>query len=435
MRLNRAQTEERHHSRRRFLAGMAGTAGAVMLGGTACGSGSADKADPGRKAAWKFTAADGHWIQGVVDGGPTLYATAHHHDYPPGGSAYAIDAATGTARWTFRGETAAAEPLLVGDTLVYVGEGDPKSGLWYGLDAATGTERWRLPGLTARDTPPTVADGVVYATTPAVGGPAELCAFTAAEGRILWKLAVANSSVPAAATSGVLLRHAPDGRAIGVDLATGAIRWTAGGAQTSLQGQAFGYRDVFVASAWRQRENARDSIVALDALTGTVRWQTPPDLVVRTHRLIGDTVYYTTWSDVGALDAATGTKRWSRYIQGGVAGGASGLVTWATGPNALYVAAALGNAEVALHAFDTATGNARWHTTTAEHLIPLAPAVDAAAVYTTTVRNTVAALGPATGLPRWHLADGPPGITAPLLATPRMLCAAYQADLYAVPLP
>lgn len=418
-------------NRRGFLA----ATGALLLGTAACGAngGAASGSADGRKHAWKFTAVEGHWIWAAIHADGTLYATAYGEGQSTG-SAYAIDAATGTVKWTFRGNSSVDDPLLIGDALVYgTGWGEAKHGLWYGLDAATGAERWRLPGMTVNaTTPPIVADGIIYAATlPAYRQSAELWAFTAAEGRVLWKLPVEGVAVRTATTGGVLLHRNPGRKGIGIDMAKGTTRWTADDAGLSVYGEAFAYQDTFVVGANRTNDISPDGVVALDAATGKVRWQTPPELAVAELHLSGDTVYYLTKTDIGALDAATGARKWSTAAPTAASGD---IHNWATGHGAVYVASGTVNTQGVLTAFDVATGTQRWSVDTGVQDVPHGPTVDATSVYVETGGTGVTALDPATGEPRWHLADGPKTLTEPPLATPHMLYVSRLSEMYAIPL-
>ncbi|MGA4538579.1 PQQ-binding-like beta-propeller repeat protein [Uniformispora flossi] len=419
-----------HTNRRGFLAATA----ALILGTAACErtGGTASNAALGRKHVWKFTAVDGHWIGGVIHADGTLYATAYGEAQPTG-SAYAIDAATGAVKWTFRGKSSVGDPLVIGDALVYgTGWGEAKHGLWYGLDAATGAERWRLPGMTVEaTTSPVVVDGVIYsATLPAYRQDAELWAFTAAEGRVLWKLPVEGAAVRTAATGGVLLHRGPDRKGIGIDMAKGTVRWTADDVGLSVYGEAFAYQDTFVVGGSRTGDVASDGVVALDAATGRLRWQTPPELAVVELHLSGDTVYYLTKTDVGALDAATGARKWSTAAPTAASGD---IHHWATGHGAVYITSGTVKTEGVLTAFDTTTGKPRWTVESGVENVPHGPVVDATTVYVETGGTAVTGLDPATGKPRWHLADGPSTLTETPLVTPHMLYVSHLSEMYAIP--
>ncbi|WP_211265558.1 outer membrane protein assembly factor BamB family protein [Actinacidiphila oryziradicis] len=75
------------------------------------------------------------------------------------GKVYALDAVTGTERWTHTtGDAVDSSPAVVGGT-VYVGSNDH---MLYALDAVTGTERWTYATGGAVRSSPAVVGGTVY---------------------------------------------------------------------------------------------------------------------------------------------------------------------------------------------------------------------------------------------------------------------------------
>jgi len=168
------------------------------------------------------------------------------------GSVYAVDAATGTLQWTFatKGErrfTAPgihgaiprtelmpdpfdvflSSPTVVAGT-VYIGSGDRHV---YALDAATGTRRWSFPTGDVVHASPAVVDGVVY-----IGSwDRNLYAITAGSGKELWRYTTGNDTTiynqigiasSAAVAGGMVFVGGRDGRFHAVDAKTGAPRWT-----------------------------------------------------------------------------------------------------------------------------------------------------------------------------------------------------------------
>ena len=105
------------------------------------------------------------------------------------GNLYALDAATGEPRWTFRtGNVVHASPAFA-DGIVFVGSWD---GDFYAVDAKTGAEKWRFHGgqdpaihnQVGFQSSPAVVDGVVY-----VGcRDANLYAIDAATGKEKWRV-------------------------------------------------------------------------------------------------------------------------------------------------------------------------------------------------------------------------------------------------------
>ena len=80
------------------------------------------------------------------------------------GTLYALDAATGAKKWTYRTDSQMFSSPTVANGVVYVGS---SRGNVYALDAATGAKKWAYP-IGGMDSSPAVADGVVY--VGALGG-------------------------------------------------------------------------------------------------------------------------------------------------------------------------------------------------------------------------------------------------------------------------
>ena len=167
------------------------------------------------------------------------------------GNLYAVDAAAGTLRWSFatRGERRFTAPGIHGAIprtermpdpfdvflssptiaggLVYVGSGDQHV---YALDAATGTLRWSFATGDVVHASPAVAAGLVY-----IGSwDRNLYALDAATGRERWRYTTGNDTTiynqigiasSAAVADGLVLVGGRDGHFHAVDARTGALKW------------------------------------------------------------------------------------------------------------------------------------------------------------------------------------------------------------------
>lgn len=168
------------------------------------------------------------------------------------GNIYAVDAASGVKRWAFatRGErrfTAPgihgaiphtehmpdpydvylSSPTVVAGTL-YIGSGDQHI---YALDAATGTLRWSFATGDVVHASPAVVDGVVY-----IGSwDRNLYALDAGSGRERWHYTTGNDTTSynqigiassAAVVDGLVFVGGRDGHFHVVDAKTGELRWT-----------------------------------------------------------------------------------------------------------------------------------------------------------------------------------------------------------------
>jgi len=168
------------------------------------------------------------------------------------GNVYAVDAATGTSRWAFatNGErrfTAPgihgaiprtermpdpfdvflSSPAVVAGT-VYIGSGDQHV---YALDAATGTLKWSFLTGDVVHASPAVVDGVVF-----IGSwDRNVYALAASSGKELWRYTTGNDTTiynqigiasSAAVADGMVFVGGRDGHFHAVDAKTGAPRWT-----------------------------------------------------------------------------------------------------------------------------------------------------------------------------------------------------------------
>ena len=167
------------------------------------------------------------------------------------GSLYAVDAAAGTLRWSFatKGERRFTAPGIHGAIprtermpdpfdvflssptiaggVVYFGSGDQHV---YALDAATGTLRWSFATGDVVHAAPAVSAGLVY-----IGSwDRNLYALDAATGRERWRYTTGNDTTiynqigiasSAAVTNGVVFVGGRDGHFHAVDARTGALKW------------------------------------------------------------------------------------------------------------------------------------------------------------------------------------------------------------------
>ena len=167
------------------------------------------------------------------------------------GNVYAVEAATGALRWTFatKGERRFTAPGIHGAIprtermpdpfdvflsspavaagTVYIGSGDQHV---YALDAATGTLRWSFATGDVVHASPAVVDDVVY-----IGSwDRNLYALAAATGRELWRYTTGNDTTiynqigiasSATVADGIVFVGGRDGHFHAVDARTGTLRW------------------------------------------------------------------------------------------------------------------------------------------------------------------------------------------------------------------
>ena len=373
------------------------------------------------------------WSRLTEAGSPIELAVVRDVVYAAAGERlYALDAATGTARWSVRtGSDALAAPVPAGDTVyaalddgrvvalearsgrrrwsraagargrltvagrrVYVRGGDFAI---IALDAATGTTRWRFraAGPILNDDP-IVAGGVVYSGSDH----ATVYALDARSGRPRWRLRLPGERgrVPLAVAAGVVYATSRSGAVHALDAATGTTRW-----RTRLGPLAF---EPVVAAGTVYLGGAGRQTYALNASTGRERWtfRTPGDDITNAWRVTParDLVYLGgTDGRLHAVDTATGQERWS-----GVADVDAGI-TLAGGT------AYVGGGDGVLSAFDAVTGAVRWRVRTGGG-IDRAPITSGGLVYAGSANGILYALPMSGGAAR---ACGPPRL-GPCGSTP-----------------
>ena len=126
---------------------------------------------------WKYDIPRGSW--GGLKADPVLASGVLYIGFF-NGNMYALDAATGTLRWSFAAGDVIRWQARVAHTSVYFGSVDRHV---YVLDAATGRLRWRWETERPPRVGPVAADGLVYAGV----GQRHLYALGAATGALRWR--------------------------------------------------------------------------------------------------------------------------------------------------------------------------------------------------------------------------------------------------------
>lgn len=213
------------------------------------------------------------------------------------GTVVALDHASGAVLWTVTAAASVA-PARAGEVLVAADGGSA-----WALDAETGLARWRraLPSKAARAP---VATGAIVTFATDAG---DAVALAAGDGREIWRRPLGATASSLAARLDRVYAGLEDGRVVALDAATGAVAWTrrlpsAALAITPLDDRVFvGAGDRFLYSlktkkggvAWRWRTGgtvtavvaagpkriyfvSRDATLrALDRRHGDLRWQRP----------------------------------------------------------------------------------------------------------------------------------------------------------------
>lgn len=292
-----------------------------------------------------------------------------------------------TLAWKFKTKgRVISSPLVVGD-VVYVGSTD---GGMYAVNRKDGTQRWRFGTQGPINSSPAFHNGLVYFGS--VDG--KFYAVSADSGKVKWSFAT-----------------------------KGERRFTAPGIhggipRTERMPDPF---DVFMSSPAIANNivyfgSGDQSVYALDATTGSLKWSFPTGDVVHASPAVADgVVYIGSWDrNVYALDATTGKEKW-RYTTGndtliynqiGIASSAAVV------GNVVLV----GGRDGKFHAIDRATGKGKWICDNKGGWTIASPAVQNGVVYFPTSDGTrFKALDIETGAPKFDLQTKNVSFSSPAL--------------------
>jgi eukaryotic-like serine/threonine-protein kinase len=221
---------------------------------------------------------------------------------------YALDAATGSIRWTKRLGGPVLSSPVVAQGRVLVGA---NNGALYALDAASGRMLWKAwePGAQSAGAPhPSVANGVVY-----VSGGASINAYRATTGKLLWTVPLRGGEAPPAVGDGRVYVQSFLTGLYALDAATGAQLWSNSLPESITSAPTLAYGRLYVRSIDHE-------LYALDGQSGATVWKTtigdlsepplsnwreaPPTVANGVAYLVEDE------NSVVGADAATGTILW-----------------------------------------------------------------------------------------------------------------------------
>ncbi len=308
------------------------TADWPMLRGNAARTGDGSQGPVGGPVLrWRFQAKGSVNTLPVVVGG-VVFAISDE------GTLHALDAGSGKELWTFAGALSPDVGPTVWNGAVYVAD---KPGTIHAVDASTGQERWHsaaaIPGgLTIDDGGIYVAsNGAIVALDPATG--AERWRYAAPAAGLFHNPALANGLVYAGSDLGGV---------VAVDAVTGTLRWHAdtGSDATSTAVVANGIAYV------GDNGSAKGHLYAFDAASGNLLWRL--DQAIFSPAVSGGVAYSGSAAGyVSARNAATGHELWRFPVKG-----EANPVSFAAG--VIYVAA---TGEHRVYALDAGAGRELWH--------------------------------------------------------------------------
>ncbi|MGB8647490.1 MAG: PQQ-binding-like beta-propeller repeat protein [Anaerolineae bacterium] len=322
---------------------------------------------------------------------------------------YALDANTGTAKWSYAGDK--DKPLTgiygqpaVDNGMVYFGA---LNGQLYALDAGTGAVKWQYDATAATadrrgiTSSPLVAGGVVYFGA----NDHNFYALNASDGSFKWKFETLDKVWgDATLDNGTLYVGSLDHHlyALGLD---GVKKWDYDAGGMILSRPAVTNGMVYF--------GALENLIALDAATGAFKWKQSyaPDHWIWSSITVQNGVLY--FSDLGgevhAVDPANGQSRWPQPF---VAGGPvrSGIALAAATSDATSNKGFVGAGNNKLYALTLTSGVKSWeYLATAPFYAT--PAVDNDTIYVSSHALWFYALRAVDGGLKWafDLSKGQPG--------------------------
>ena len=287
-----------------------------------------------RSIVWSASADE------AFDNGFPLKGTARCGDqvvFGSSGALYGVSPTNGQRSWRWQGSRRGfllyTAPVCNAGT-IFVGTGRPM--FMYAIDANTGRELWAADlSIGGVDdgfvTTPQFSDGVVVGCTRQFTDPITgmIAGVDANTGAVLWRhtwspelpTRNASCSVSVAAADGIAVGAADDGRVFGLDLRTGALRWTA----PKIAGYVTGRdeRPVWIVDGVVMVGSLSGVVTGLDLQTGTERWKSvDTDRVISTiidPSLSGDRGQFTganTSGQILSFDATTGRRLWTTTPSG-----------------------------------------------------------------------------------------------------------------------
>jgi outer membrane protein assembly factor BamB len=242
---------------------------------------------------WAFNTGESVYANPAAAGATVYVGTSR-------GTVFAIEAATGRARWRHTLDSSGplppqvdSSPVLAGGILYVVAEGN----LLFALDAATGAQKWKMTAVAGTGGGPSavaVAGDVVY-LADARGG---LAALGARDGRLRWRHQFSGKGFHSASlipvVSGGTAFCFDNDTLFALDTATGAVRWQAGDLDTTYERPVLAAGAVHLASL--------SAIVSFNPGTGRVLHRRPAEMVDHL-TATGDLLYWRDSSTVYAAEA------------------------------------------------------------------------------------------------------------------------------------
>ena len=283
---------------------------------------------------------------GSRSGSPSIVGdTVFTHDSH--GGVYAFDANTGVTKWKYdTGETIFVSSPTVSENIVYIGTEE----YLYAIDATNGYFKWKYEtghsvGMA------TVVDGNVY-----FGVRSDLYSIDAATGKNQWKLEgkVGGNEFGPAVVDGVVYMigfmrsEKISDTIIAINAATGTEIWSC-----DLEDEASSTPIVVDGIVY---VGGNDYLHAFDTSNGKEKWKYQVGSVIKSSPAVSrETIYFGSEDHfVYAVDVANGKEKWRFKTDGSIQSSP------AVSGNVLYISSGVSIDESAIYAFDTSTGTLKW---------------------------------------------------------------------------
>ena len=219
---------------------------------------------------------------------------------PPVPVAATIAGNAPTPVWTARTGRRFTSPLEVRDSTIYGGSVDRKV---YAVDVRTGVLRWstRLSGMVIGGV--LLAGDTVYAATSRPEG--RVYALGRLTGKEIWRTSTNPIGAPLALVDGVLVAQTQRGEVLGLDPATGRVRWRRRAGVARVAAMPAGAGGLLVATT--------DSLLRLASTDGKIthRTSSPGTIVSAWVPFAGGLVAGTTDSQVVSIEPAVLRRNWA----------------------------------------------------------------------------------------------------------------------------
>jgi outer membrane protein assembly factor BamB len=248
--------------------------------------------------------------------------------------------------------------------------------------------------------------------------------------RVLWRQVADWSLVefPPVVAQGSLYFGTNHGLVLGVDTATGAVRWRRELGRCIASSPAVA-GDLLVVGVMAPTLHCGDDVpsyvVALDVRDGRIRWLHRTGGPVESSPLVaGSDVVVGSWNgEAEALDLSTGRRRWSFHADGPVKAGAARV------GSTLFIGSYGGT----MYALDTASGRLRWRSAAGAPFYAT-PAVSDGIVVAATTDGVVHAFAADSGAELWSRHVGRFAYAAAAIANGVAYVGSYDHRLYALSL-